>query len=270
LSADFPRSRDEIVARIFEAGVVGAGGAGFPTHVKASARADIVIANGCECEPLLQTDRYVLETKAATVVDGLLVMMLATGATRGRIAVREGFPEMIETLEKAAGAARGVDVVTVADNYPAGDEHILVYEATGRVIPQGGIPPDVGVVVSNVNTLVNVRQAMDGVPVTSRLVSVCGDVGRPCLVEVPAGTSVLDILSLSGNAEGIKTKGVLLSGVMMGQYCEDLSTPVDKRMGSVVVIPGDSELKTRKSLTIAVRLRYAASADSAPICAPGI
>jgi len=259
LNADFPHSRDEIIARIFEAGVVGAGGAGFPTHVKAAARADVVIANGCECEPLLQSDRYVLESMAKDVVDGLLVMMLATGATRGRIAIRDGFPDMQETLKKSVEGARGVDVVTVADNYPAGDEHILVYEATERVIPQGGIPPDVGVVVSNVNTLVNVRQAMDGVPVTSRFVSVCGDVPRPCLVEVPVGTSVSDILELSGNAAGIEDKGVLLSGVMMGQYCEDLSTPIDKRVGSVVVIPADSELKIRKSLSIETMIRRAAS-----------
>ncbi|MGD8628470.1 MAG: 4Fe-4S dicluster domain-containing protein [bacterium] len=259
MNADFPHSRDEIIARIFEAGVVGAGGAGFPTHVKARAKADVVIANGCECEPLLQTDRYVLESMGKTVVDGLLVMMLATGATTGRIAVREGFPGIEDSLKKSVEGARGVDIVTVADNYPAGDEHILVYEATGRVIPQGGIPPDVGVVVSNVNTLVNVRQAMDGLPVTSRLVSVCGCVERPCLVEVPVGTSVRDILELSGNAAGIEDKGVLLSGVMMGQYCEDLSTPIDKRVGSVVVIPGDSELKIRKSLSIDTMIRRAAS-----------
>jgi len=259
LNADFPHSRDEIIARIFEAGVVGAGGAGFPTHVKAGAGADVVIANGCECEPLLQSDRYVLESMAKDVVDGLLVMMLSTGATRGRIAIRDGFPGMQETLNKSVEGARGVDVVTVADNYPAGDEHILVYEATERVIPQGGIPPDVGVVVSNVNTLVNVKQAMDGVPVTSRFVSVCGDVPRPCLAEVPVGTSVSDILELSGNAAGIEDKGVLLSGVMMGQYCEDLSTPIDKRVGSVVVIPGESELKTRKSLSIDTMIRRAAS-----------
>jgi Na+-translocating ferredoxin:NAD+ oxidoreductase RnfC subunit len=259
LNSDFPRSRDEIIARIFEAGVVGAGGAGFPTHVKAAARADVVIANGCECEPLLQTDRYVLESMAKTVVDGLLVMMLATGASRGRIALREGFPGVEDTLKKSVEGARGVDVVTVADNYPAGDEHILVYEATGRVIPQGGIPPDVGIVVSNVNTLVNVRQAMDGIPVTSRFVSVCGDVDNPCLVEAPVGTSVRDVLELTGNAGEIEAKGVLLSGVMMGQYCEDLSTPIDKRMGSVVVIPGDSELRTRKSLSTETMIRRAAS-----------
>ncbi len=259
MNADIPHSRDEIIARIFEAGVVGAGGAGFPTHVKAKAKADVVIANGCECEPLLQSDRYVLESRPKAVIDGLLVMMLSTGATRGRVAIREGFPGLEETLKKSAQGARGVDVVTVSDNYPAGDEHILVYETAGRVIPQGGIPPDVGVVVSNVNTLVNVLQAMDGVPVTSRFVSICGDLPRPCLAEVPVGTSVSEVLELSGNAAGIEEKGVLLSGVMMGQHCEDLSTPIDKRVGSVVVIPGESELMIRKSLSIETMIRRAAS-----------
>ena len=96
-------------------------------------------------------------------------------------------------------------------------------------------------------------------PVTSRFVSVCGDIPRPCLFEVPVGTSVRDILELSGNAGGIEDKCVLLSGVMMGQYCDDLSTPIDKRVGSVVVIPGDSELGARKSLSIETMIRRAAS-----------
>jgi Na+-translocating ferredoxin:NAD+ oxidoreductase RnfC subunit len=137
LIKDFPFSKSEIAGKIFDAGVVGAGGAGFPTHIKAKAGADVVIANGCECEPLIQSDKHVLSRSADEVLEGLLIMMLATGAGRGSVAVREGFEEIREALDKKTRAIRNIEVITVANNYPAGDEHVLVYEATGRVIPQG-------------------------------------------------------------------------------------------------------------------------------------
>jgi Na+-translocating ferredoxin:NAD+ oxidoreductase RnfC subunit len=259
LAKDFPRSKGEIVDKIFEAGVVGAGGAGFPTHIKAKAGADVVIANGCECEPLLQSDKHVLSSALDEMVDGLLIMMLATGAGRGYVAVREGLSDILGSLRKRVSGVRGVEVVTVADNYPAGDEHILVYEATGRVIPQGGIPLDVGVVVSNVNTLLNVKHAIDGLPVTKRLISPCGDIPNPCIADVPVGTTVLDALRLTGNDAGLGDKGILLSGVMMGQHCDDPDTPIDKRIGSVVVLPRDNEVIVRKSLPLETIIRRAAS-----------
>ncbi|MFH1311667.1 MAG: 4Fe-4S dicluster domain-containing protein [Candidatus Eisenbacteria bacterium] len=259
MARDFPYSKDEVVNKIFDAGVVGAGGAGFPTHVKAGARADIVIANGCECEPLIQSDRHVLGACADEVLDGLLIMMLATGAGKGYVALREGMPEAQETLEKKARGIAGVEVTTVVNTYPAGDEHILVYEITGRAIPQGGIPPDVGVVVSNVNTLVNVRRALAGEPVTTRVVSVCGDTQNPCIVEVPIGVTVGDLLRITGNDSGLDRKGILLSGVMMGEFCTDLKRPLDKRMGAVVVLPSDNQVIIRKSMPIETIVRRAAS-----------
>jgi len=259
LARDFPTSKQEIRDRIFKAGVVGAGGAGFPTHIKAAAAADTVIANACECEPLLGTDRHVLTSRLDEMIDGLLIMMLATGAGRGYVALREGQADVLGRVGDGVKGARGVEVVTVADTYPAGDEHILVYEATERVIPGGGIPPDVGVVVSNANTLVNVKRAVDGEPVTDRVISICGDVIHPCVVEVPVGTTVGEALDLTGNRSGLDDKGMLLSGIMMGQYCEDLTTPIDKRVGSIAVLPRDSEIMVRKSLPVDVMVRRAAS-----------
>jgi Na+-translocating ferredoxin:NAD+ oxidoreductase RnfC subunit len=259
LARDFPTSKQEIRDRIFEAGVVGAGGAGFPTHIKATSAAEIVIANACECEPLLATDRYVLTSCLDEMIDGLLAMMLATGAGRGYVALRAGQAELIASVRKAVEPVKGVEVVTVADTYPAGDEHILVYEATERVVPEGGIPPDVGVVVSNANTLVNVKRAVEGVPVTGRVISICGDVAHPCVVEVPVGTAVGDALELTGNRVEAGEKGILLSGIMMGQYCEDVTTPIDKRVGSVAVLPMDSEIMIRKSMPVDIMVRRAAS-----------
>jgi Na+-translocating ferredoxin:NAD+ oxidoreductase RnfC subunit len=259
LARDFPTSKQEIRDRIHEAGVVGAGGAGFPTHIKAAASADVVIANACECEPLLATDRYVLEAHLDEMIDGLLAMMLATGAGRGYVVLREGQADIAGKVRKAIEAAKGVEVAVVADTYPAGDEHILVYEVTGRVIPEGGIPPDVGVVVSNANTLVNVKRAMEACPVTDRLISICGDVENPGVFEAPVGTTVGDALRLTGNASDTESKGILLSGIMMGQYCDDLETPIDKRTGSITLLPRDSEIMVRKSLPVDVMIRRAAS-----------
>ncbi len=258
MADQLPLSRGTIARSIFEAGVVGAGGAGFPTHVKAESRAEIVIANGCECEPLVRSDYQVLAERGGAVLDGLALMMLATGATTGYLAVREDYERLLGPLKQKAGGA-GVELITVPDKYPAGDEHILVYEATGRVIPQGGIPLDVGVVVNNVNTLYNVSRAMEGVPVTSRLVTVAGDVERTVVGEVPIGTSVADVLRLTGNSIDLAGRTVLLSGVMMGEVCDDLLRPVDKRTGSVIVLPDSNEVILRKTLPVATMMKRAAS-----------
>ncbi len=254
-----PLSKEEIVTRIFEAGVVGAGGAGFPTHIKARARAEVVIANGCECEPLVRSDRVVLERHAENVLEGLAIVMLSTGASSGIVALREAYADLEDELTRTAKDYPGIEVRIVPDTYPAGDEQILVYEVTRRTVPQGGIPPDVGVVVSNVSTLCNIASAMKGKPVTSRLVSVVGEVTNPVVVEVPIGTTVKDLLELTGNEIDFEDKSVLLSGVLMGEICKDLETPIDKRVGSVVVLPKDNPVVFRKELSTEVMLRRAAS-----------
>jgi Na+-translocating ferredoxin:NAD+ oxidoreductase RnfC subunit len=239
--------------------VVGAGGAGFPTHVKAGSEAEIVIANGCECEPLVKSDRHVMSEHPAHVITGLSAMMLATGARKGYVALRENYRDLIPGLAGLARSAGGIDFVTVKDKYPAGDEHVLTYEVTKRLIPQGGIPLDVGVVVSNVNTLYNVAGALEGRPVTSRFVTVSGDVRNTVVGEVALGTSVGDLLRMTGNSPDLEGKRVLLSGIMMGELCPDISRPVDKRTGSVIVLPEDNEIILRKELPVDAMLKRAAS-----------
>ncbi len=255
--ATFPTSKKEIVDRIFRAGVVGAGGAGFPTHLKATAKADTVIANGCECEPLIQSDRYVLTVHFEEVLEGLRLMMIATGASRGLVAIREG--QQLEALEDAVGKDRSIELIRVPDTYPAGDEHILVYEATGRIVPQGGIPPDVAVVVSNVNTLLNVSRAMSGGSVTKRILSICGDIVKPCLTEAPIGMAINDLLEVTGNRVDLEQKAVLISGVMMGELCDDPTRPIDKRTSAIVILPRDNRVVMAKALPLGTMVRRAAS-----------
>ncbi|MGQ9810518.1 MAG: 4Fe-4S dicluster domain-containing protein [bacterium] len=252
-----PSSRDEIAARIFDAGVVGAGGGGFPTHIKARSDAEIVIANGCECEPLIQSDRFVISEIAGEVVEGLNLMMIACNARRGIIAVRDGVDA--SGIEKELGGYSRIELVRVPNTYPAGDEHILVYECTDRVVPQGGIPIDVGVVVSNVNTLVNVRRSIAGEPVIKRVISLCGDIDNPCITEVPIGTTVGDVLRLTKNSVDLSCKVILLGGVMMGQICNDISYPIDKRTGAVVILPRESRVVQAKTLSLEKIVRQAAS-----------
>ena len=143
------------------AGVVGAGGGGFPTHVKLNAKAEILIANGAECEPLLHKDAVIMEESAAELVRGMELAMDAVGAREGVIGIKGKKKHAVEAVQAASKGTR-VRVQLLGDYYPAGDEYDLVYNVTGKLIPPGGIPINVGVVVNNVETFVNIAAAHDG------------------------------------------------------------------------------------------------------------
>ena len=149
----------DIVELIRKAGVVGAGGAGFPTHVKAQAKAEIVISNGAECEPLLHKDKELMKRHAPLLVEGLETMMAATGAKKGVLAVKAKYKDVVAACEGAVHGRPGLSVFQLGDFYPAGDEYTLVYEVTGKLIPPAGLPLQVGSVVDNVETLINVALA---------------------------------------------------------------------------------------------------------------
>ncbi|MCX6625081.1 MAG: NADH dehydrogenase subunit, partial [Acidobacteria bacterium] len=144
-------------------GVVGAGGAGFPTYVKAKSAVEFMLANGAECEPLLHKDFELMKHYPAEIVSGMAAMMSNVGAKRGLFGIKEKNREAIHAIEPKAKAS-GIDLVLLGDFYPSGDEYELVYTATGRLIPAGGIPLQVGCVVNNVETLYNVHQALQGKP----------------------------------------------------------------------------------------------------------
>ena len=143
--------------------MVGAGGAGFPAHVKAAAAVDTIIANGAECEPLIHKDFEVMLHHAGEIVEGVRLLMQATGAPRGIIGIKEKNAAAVDAVTRALDG-KDITVHLLGDFYPSGDEYILVYEATGRLIPPQGIPLDVGVVVNNVETLYNIARAEAGKP----------------------------------------------------------------------------------------------------------
>jgi len=247
-----------LAEQVRRAGVVGAGGGGFPTHVKLAGRADTVVANGAECEPLLHKDAACLEHEAAAVVEGVRLAMEAVAARRGVVAVKKKKEKAVEAVRKACQGTP-VELALLGDYYPAGDEYDLVHEVTGRLIPPSGIPLDVGVLVANVETLANVAAAARGEPVTDKLVTVAGAVKEPVTLRVPVGTSLREALALAGGAT-CPEPVLAIGGLMMGQTSTDLDTPVTKTTTGVVVLPKDHKVATRKLSSPASQRRIGKSA----------
>jgi Na+-translocating ferredoxin:NAD+ oxidoreductase RnfC subunit len=240
------------------AGVVGAGGGGFPTHVKLSAKAEIVIANGAECEPLLYKDAAVMEHLASQLVRGVELSMEAVGAKQGVVGIKAKKKHAVEAVE-AACAGTKVRIHLLGDYYPAGDEYDLVYNVTGRLIPPGGIPLQAGAVVANVETLANIAAAAEGKPVTHKTITIAGAVKRPLTLSVPLGTTYREIIKAAG---GFSTDEpvLCLGGLMMGRQSTDLDTPVTKTDTGAIVLPRSHHLIERKLKPIEVKAKIGKSA----------
>lgn len=234
-----------IVDMIRKAGVVGAGGAGFPAHIKAGSTVDTVIANGAECEPLIHKDYELMLHYPAEVVRGVELVMQSTGAKEGILGVKEKNTKAIEALQKHLKP--GIRLHLLGDFYPSGDEYILVYESTKRLIPPQGIPLHVGCVVNNVETFYNIAQAEKDEAVTEKFISVSGAVKKPFTGIVPVGATFADVIAMAG---GITEKeyGVFVSGIMMGKLTFDLDQPITKTCAGLIVLPKEHKLVTRKSL----------------------
>jgi Na+-translocating ferredoxin:NAD+ oxidoreductase RnfC subunit len=248
-----------------ECGVVGAGGAGFPTYVKAQSRVEYVIANGAECEPLIHKDAELMKHFPADILAGMNAMMAATGANMGKFGVKTKNAEALEALRHNLKSDR-IEFVTLGDFYPSGDEYELVYTATGRLIPPAGIPLQVGCVVNNVETLYNVHLAEQGAPVTRKFLSVCGAVNQPKSFWAPVGTPFRDLLALAGGAT-VDQFAVFVSGVMMGTLTSDLDDVLTKTTGGLIVLPRDHYLVTRRTRPLVEMNRIGKSAcDQCSYC----
>jgi Na+-translocating ferredoxin:NAD+ oxidoreductase RnfC subunit len=233
-----------LVEHARNAGIVGAGGGGFPAHVKLAAKADTVIANGAECEPLLHKDAAVMERAAARVVQGLLLARDAVGAKRAVLAVKAKKKLAVEALRRASEGTPA-EVQLLGDYYPAGDEYDLVYTVTGRLIPPGGLPIHVGTVVQNVETLANLAAAAEGRPVTHKTLTVAGAVRKPATFTAPIGTPLRALFEAAGGLTDANPL-LCLGGLMMGQNTADLDTPVTKTLTGVVVLPANHPVARRK------------------------
>ena len=228
--------------QIAEAGVVGAGGAGFPTHVKLAGRADSVLINAAECEPLLHKDKELIQAYPTEVVQGLQTAMRLVGAERGYIGIKEKYHHAVALLEPKL--PKGIEIALLSDSYPAGDEFILVYDLLGRVIPPGGIPLHVGAVVINVETAINVTLA-PAHPVIEKYLSIAGAVREPVTLRVPIGVTLAECVKAAGGAT-ITDANYMVGGVMMGKLQEDHDALVDKTTGGVIILPDDHVVIRRR------------------------
>lgn len=236
---------------VCDAGILGAGGAGFPTHVKINCKAEIVLANGAECEPLLRVDQQVMQVYAAEVVRGIRAVKEFTGAKRAVICLKEHYEEAVRALKKAVQDT-DVELHLLDAYYPAGDEQQIVYEVTGRVVPTGGLPLDVGAVVCNVSTLVNIAAALDGKKVVEKHVTVGGAVKNPVTLRVPVGTMLSELLKAAG---GTTEECVyIIGGPCMGRVVDTLEIPVTKTTGGLLAIPKDHPLLAKKSPSLDLRM----------------
>jgi Na+-translocating ferredoxin:NAD+ oxidoreductase RnfC subunit len=246
-------------------GVVGAGGAGFPTSVKAASRVECVIANGAECEPLVHKDVELMKRYPGEILSGLARMMKATGARQGYFGIKQKNARAIAAIRGALDS-KPVELVLLGDFYPSGDEYELVYSATGRLIPPAGIPLQVGCVVNNVETLYNVDRAARGVPVTQKFLSVAGAVSRPKSFWAPVGASFRDVLWAAGGA-AVADFALFVGGLMMGSFTRDLDDVVTKTTAALIVLPSDHYLVARRERTAAQMLHIGKSAcDQCSYC----
>ncbi len=222
----------ERLQRIADCGVVGAGGAGFPTHAKLKSAAETIILNAAECEPLLHKDKELLRHHGPAVLEGLRIAAGLVGAKDVAIGIKGKYADVIAQL--AAALPAGMRIVPLSDSYPSGDEFILVRDVTGRIVPPGGIPLLVGCVVINVETALNI--ALDR-PVTETYLTIAGAVRTPCTVGVPVGITAAEALALAGGAT-VPEPRILSGGVMMGRLVGP-DEPLTKTCGGLIVLGRD-------------------------------
>ena len=233
-----------LLAPVQAAGIVGAGGAGFPTHVKLASKADVIIANGAECEPLLEVDGQLLTYHLEDVLTGLEAAQEAVGAECAYLAVKAKHKPLVEKLRQVAAIRSWPKIISLPDVYPIGDEQILVHEVLGRIVPPGGLPLQVGAVVINIETLYNIARALAGEPVTATYLTVHGAVAEPFTTLAPIGTAVGDILALARPLPAPDDFAVIEGGPMMGHLIHDLRQPVTKTTKGLVVLPKDHIIVT--------------------------
>ncbi len=240
-----------------ENGIVGAGGAGFPTYGKLSEAADTILLNCAECEPLLKLHRQVLREHAQEIMKAFHLVAETLGA-KAIIGIKSEYKSTIGALEAYIGEYPEMSIHRLPGAYPMGDEVVLIYEATGRVVRPGGLPIECGVAVFNVETMYNIYRAVwENHPVTEKYVSVVGEVEHPITVRVPIGTRIKDVVAMAGRIT-TEEPVYLLGGPMMGSFGSEYQ-PVTKTTNAVIVLPEDHTLVLKKRPNITNAIARAAS-----------
>lgn len=239
-------------------GIVGAGGAGFPTYAKLDERAETIILNCAECEPLLRLHRQLLEKHAREIVETFHMIGQTVGAKDIIIGIKKAYKKTIEALNECIGDYEGVRLGLLGEVYPAGDEVVLIYEVTGKVVRPGGLPIESGVAVFNVETVYNVYRAMKhNTPVVDKLVSVVAEVNNPITVRVPIGCTIEEVVAMAG---GVTTPNAVyfIGGPMMGNIGTGAQA-VTKTTNAVLVLPENHLIIQKKKSKASIDLKRAAA-----------
>lgn len=253
----------ELIEIIKNAGVVGAGGAGFPTHVKLNAKAKYLIINAAECEPLIETDKYLCRTFASRIIQTVVLLKAHLGAEKAVIGLKAKYTAEIDALQAAIDEEQApVEIFKMRTYYPAGDEQILVQQVTGRSVPERGLPLNVDAVVDNVGTVLAIADALEGKPVCDKYLSVTGAVAEPVMFKVPIGTPIRKVLEKAPLKE--KDYFVIVGGPMMGKVLasDELidKAVVTKTTGNLLVVPKDHYLVRRATMSVQAMAHQAATA----------
>ena len=248
-----------------EMGIVGAGGAGFPTYAKLNNKAETILLNCAECEPLLRLHRQLLKFHAPKIIQAFDKTREILGAKEGVVCIKDHYKGAIEAVTALLPKYPKLRIQILPIVYPAGDEVIMIYEATGKVVRPGGLPIEQGVAVFNVETMYNAYHALNGEPLTSKLVTVAGEVKNPMTIRVPLGVSLKEIVEYAGG-ETVDEYVYWTGGPMMGRT-EPTFAPVTKTTNSVFVLPRDHYLVRRFNSDYRVETaRAAASCCQCKMC----
>ncbi len=244
LDTEIRLSSEEIIKKCLASGIVGLGGATFPSHVKLSVpsgkKCEILIINGVECEPFLTSDHRLMLEKGPEVLTGVSILMKALKVEKAMIGIENNKPDAIKNMQKLAAGYKGISVYPLRVKYPQGAEKQLIKALTGREVPSGRLPLDVGAVVHNVGTAFAVYEAVQkNKPLFERVVTVTGrDLSKPGNYLVRTGTPVRKLLEAAGGLPE-NTGKIINGGPMMGKAISNLDVPVVKGMSGIIVIPAE-------------------------------
>lgn len=248
ISRDVKLSPDEIIKRCFDSGIVGLGGATFPSHVKLTVptgkRCEVLIINGVECEPYLTSDHRLMMERGEEILTGVTILMKALKVKKAMIGVEKNKPDAIVHLTKLASSFEGITVHPLKVKYPQGAEKQLIKALIHREVPSGRLPLDVGAVVHNVGTAFAVYEAVQkNKPLFERVVTVTGkSLSKPGNYMVRIGTSLIKLIEAAGGLPN-DTGKIINGGPMMGKAVSNTEVPVIKGMSGVIIVPGKESVR---------------------------
>lgn len=240
-------------------GVAGAGGAGFPTYAKMSEKAEYIILNCAECEPLLRVHRQIIAEYAEEIMKALSLLCEVLGAKEFIVAVKGAYENAVNAVNRALPDHKKGRIHLLKEIYPAGDEVILVYDTIKRVVPAGGLPLDVGAAVINVETALNIYRAVfEGKNVTHKYITVTGEVKNPQTVLAPIGMKFSDLIDFCGG-KTTEDIAIIHGGPMTGRL-SDVTGTVTKTSNAIIVLPKDHYLIGKRTQKITISVKRAMSA----------